>query len=295
MRRNAFTLIELLVVIAIIATLVALLLPAVQQAREAARRSSCQNNLKQIGIALHNYYDVNQRVPMSTVKTTSDTSIYSWAFAIMPYMEQANIYDRMAPKRFMDVIQTDLATVQTPVNSYLCPSDPTGPLNDNRQFDLSGTKTPCAKSNYVGCIGNYTSKGAFSSTGGGVKYQEITDGLSNTIFVGERRSEKGGYAGLLYGGRSTRVGTDGLVWGDAFIALGAYRMGDGYNKTSANAPEVAFSSAHKGGTQFLFGDGSVHFLSENIDWLPNATTSKEQWGTFNKLCAISDGNPVGEF
>ncbi len=296
MRRNAFTLIELLVVIAIIATLVALLLPAVQQAREAARRSSCQNNLKQIGIALHNYNDVHQSLPPKTI-SFSDTSINSWTMGILPYMEQGNLADRMASKPFMVLIVNDLPAVQTVLPSFICPSDPTEQLNENRQFDLSGTMTKIAKSNYVACSANYTSKGAFSPLkgNGGGTFKEILDGLSNTIFVGERRSLLGGYASTLYGGRSTRVGNDGFVWPDSFLALGAYRIGDGFNQSSGNSPEVAFSSPHKGGVQFVFGDGAVHFISESIDWKPNLSLNVEQWGTFNKLCAKDDGLTVSEF
>ncbi|PQO45898.1 DUF1559 domain-containing protein [Blastopirellula marina] len=292
--RSGFTLVELLVVIAIIGVLIALLLPAVQQAREAARRAQCNNNLKQIGLALHMYNDTFSKLPPSSVAST-DKTIFAWSALILPQMEQKNLYDRLDPtsRSFGAVLTSDVTALQSPVDTFVCPSDPTGKLNDNRPFDISGTLTNTAKSNYPGCLGNYTSKGAFTSTG--IKLKDVTDGLSNTIFVGERRSTEGGYAGLMIGGRNPRVGSDGLVWSDAFIALGGYRMGDGYSKTAGSSPEVAFSSAHPGGAQFVFGDGSVHFLPESIDWLPNASITTEQWGTFNRLCAIADGNPVGEF
>ncbi len=294
MRRNAFTLVELLVVIAIIGVLIALLLPAVQQAREAARRIQCNNNLKQVGLALHMYNDTFQRLPPSNVKS-ADKTIFAWSLMILPQMEQKNLYDRINPNvnSFGNMLTSDVPALQVVVEGFICPSDPGDQLNDNRQFDASGTMIKTAKSNYPGCIGNYGSPGAFSSTGN--KLKDITDGLSNSIFVGERRSTEGGYAGLLIGGRSPRVGNDGLVWSDAFIGLGGYRMQDGYSKTAGKSPEVAFSSAHPGGAQFLFGDGSVHFLSETIDWLPNASPTKEQWGTFNRLCAVSDGYPVSDY
>src|SRR6056297_1950458 len=126
-KRSGFTLIELLVVIAIIAILIALLLPAVQQAREAARRTQCRNNLKQLGLALHNYHDVNRMFAPSSIWTTdgagnlnSGTAGRSWLFQILPYLDQANLYQQAS---------NSLISNQDPVSSqkltmFACPSDP---------------------------------------------------------------------------------------------------------------------------------------------------------------------------
>ena len=292
--RKGFTLIELLVVIAIIATLVALLLPAVQQAREASRRSSCQSNLKQLGLALHNYHDVHKRLPPAWIAAKDTTkSLRSWGFMILPFIEQGNLYDRMEPYLFTELLEHDLQALQTVLPAFICPSDPTPSLNENRPLDLNGTLVNIAKSNYVGCYAN-SSKGAMYAVPG-VKFEEILDGLSNTLLLGERRSLEGGYASLVYGGRSKK-GNDGIVVTDNLIAIGTYRIGDGFTTSGNSTPDVAFSSPHKGGVNFVLCDGSVRFVSENIDWKPlNPTTYAEQWGTFNKLCAINDGNPVGEF
>ncbi len=127
--RRAFTLIELLVVIAIIAILVALLLPAVQQAREAARRSSCKNNLKQLGLAIHNYHDTYRTMPPGVVDDFTD-SIWGWGALILPFVEQGPVYDalrvgniplgvRMTPGNALD----QLSVLQTPISTYRCPSD----------------------------------------------------------------------------------------------------------------------------------------------------------------------------
>ncbi|MEW4451647.1 DUF1559 domain-containing protein [Bremerella sp. JC817] len=292
--RKGFTLVELLVVIAIIGVLIALLLPAVQQAREAARRAHCNNNLKQIGLACHMYHDTHQKLPPSFIDA-HDKSGFAWSFFVLPYLEQDNLYQRVNSSKntFQDILDNDLEVAQTSLNAYLCPSDPGGSLNDNRPFMIDGSSQDIAKSNYPGCAGTLGSKGMLSGKIG-VKFKEVTDGLSNTIMVGERRSPEAGYASLWMGERTKQSG-DGIVNTDAIQGYGSYRIGDGESVTAGKKPDTAFSSMHPGGVQFVFGDGSVHFLSENIDWLPFSATLKEQFGTFNKLCAMSDGQAIEEF
>jgi len=168
--RKAFTLIELLVVIAIIAILVALLLPAVQQAREAARRSSCKNNLKQIGLALHNYHDVHNTYPMNYEPTRNGANPnlggFSWITMSLPYLEQAPLYDTI------DFINTDPATTHygldnvaariariQPISTLMCPSNPQGAINtgagvyDGNGWNGNSRNMTGARTDYVGSMG----------------------------------------------------------------------------------------------------------------------------------------------
>ena len=207
--RRGFTLIELLVVIAIIAILIALLLPAVQQAREAARRSQCQNNLKQIGLGLHNYHDTHKVFPPGVITDTG----WAWGTMILPFVDQANLYNTMAPGGIMDLSNaTQLANAQTVLNVYLCPSDPWGSPQKNTNYAI--TITPpggsaatynIGMSNYTGASG--TSLGnceAVSSMGTGIltinsniKVRDVTDGASNTMLVGERGSQSSAVYGAV--------------------------------------------------------------------------------------------------
>ncbi|MCA9087066.1 MAG: DUF1559 domain-containing protein [Planctomycetaceae bacterium] len=277
-RHRGFTLIELLVVIAIIAILIALLLPAVQQAREAARRSQCKNNIKQIGLALHNYHDTFNTLPAAfyRVNTTTPPAAWGWGTMILPYIDQAPLYNTLNPSNPPAVAPT--AAVQTVIPAYRCPSD-TGPqLNANR--GNWGT------SNYSGVYGSVAStadanenlssgNGCFSASSS-VRFRDITDGTSNTVGIGER----------AYG----KLGTDtynGAIWAGIYDAgkhasnIRAINEGD---KAINSTDDWAYSSQHVGGAHFLLMDGSVRFISENTDRL-----------LVKNLANKADGNVVGEF
>lgn len=199
-RIRAFTLIELLVVIAIIAILIALLLPAVQSAREAARRSQCKNNLKQIGLALHNYHDVHAVLPPGAVGLTnslSNNNGYGWNWHILPFMDQAPLFEKYnANVSVGDVASGNAALSGTVLRSVRCPSD-VGPEQDSMNSALSAADriADMGTTNYVGSFGvgqpasginpRYV-QGVFGHNTK-VKFSDIRDGLSNVFVVGERR------------------------------------------------------------------------------------------------------------
>jgi len=223
-RQNGFTLIELLVVIAIIAILVALLLPAVQQAREAARRSSCKNNLKQLGLALQNYHDTYTVFPVGTGVENHFDSNWGWPAHLLPFMEQGNLYESLGigNTRLTAAIADTTAggkrdQMKNPIATYRCPSDPGPSTNDQNPVDVANATTsiPLATSNYVGNNGAHgyddvvvynpgggitsgtfraNERGKESVTTAGsmfwrnskVRMRDVTDGTSNTIIVGER-------------------------------------------------------------------------------------------------------------
>jgi prepilin-type N-terminal cleavage/methylation domain-containing protein len=201
---RGFTLIELLVVIAIIAILVALLLPAVQQAREAARRSSCKSNLKQIGIALHNYHDVHNCLPPGYVDsdatfTTSATAVLAennrnglgWGTFILPFMEQAGVYEQVGlqtqqfttcwyDKNLDNTANDPIDAARIPVKAYVCPSDPMGVINTK--------KSNMGKSNYLGSAGTAAAqnKAGMLFWNSNIKFRDVLDGTSSTLIVSER-------------------------------------------------------------------------------------------------------------
>ncbi|MBA3316251.1 MAG: DUF1559 domain-containing protein [Planctomycetaceae bacterium] len=325
-RRDGFTLIELLVVIAIIAVLIALLLPAVQQAREAARRTQCKNNLKQMGLAMHNYHDTFNAFPIgATVQTTGNGSCnWAWGAAIMPFLEQGNAYQAAGvgqltlPAALADPAR--LAVLQRPISVYRCPSD-TGPdLNTNVPFGTGAVNL--ALSNYVASNGSYSYRARFgdpeadSSTATGFnngmfiagvvnppgavtrRMSSITDGTTNTIMVGERAWEVGfaDYrAAVVWGMRGSGLAfaanDNGYV---CVMGVGWVQLNSPPYPYSATNSEHrrGFSSNHTGGVHFLFCDGSVQFISENINHIARTTATNS---TFNRLLAVDDGEVVGEF
>ncbi|MEW4563194.1 DUF1559 domain-containing protein [Bremerella sp. JC770] len=220
-----FTLVELLVVIAIIGVLIALLLPAVQQAREAARRMSCSNNMKQLGIALHNYHDTFGSLPSGAIDVTgqsdgsgSANALWGWNALLFPFMELGNLHDNLeVGRRKLSDAATDgttMAILATPVSAFRCPSDSGPELNTEQYKGVTNNSTesdttagsgwtPVATSNYIGnnnpCrqnSGGVDGGGAFmirpySALGtfwinSDVQFRDITDGTSNTIVFGER-------------------------------------------------------------------------------------------------------------
>lgn len=344
LRRPGFTLVELLVVIAIIGILVGLLLPAVQAAREAARRMQCSNNLKQIGLAMHNYESATKSLPPGSgfygggqVTAPAPNERFrggrwnraSWAVRILPYIEQTALFNEFGG----DVFPTDNARMTDPTNAaggellrgqrlsfLICPSD----NNDGRNANIAGRASRIQPMNYQACVGpnhlgnspscacpllqqflvlkkpgsNYNNPPGCFSRRGGIKPQGqggnvgficrfggISDGLSNTFLVGEGIAD---YSAHVRNGwsHSNRHGFSTLIpmnWKSEYPNLQAALNA---GKTGCEArcnwnTEVGFKSRHTGGANFVLGDGSVQFVSQNIDMV-----------MYNRLGDRNDGGVV---
>lgn len=290
--RNGFTLVELLVVIAIIGVLIALLLPAVQAAREAARRAQCTNNLKQIGLGMQNYHDVNKQFPPGFEWHTG----WSWGTWILPFIEQENLYKQLNPANLAPVntYSQNPIPIQTELDFYICPSDTVKTLNPSRTFynnaDRTGTQMTAASSSYVGSQGYQTPNPQTASPphaenvqGDGVLYwasevgfNDVTDGTSNTFIVGERCQRVGTVNHNASIWAATTPGTRNRHITLASVDTGGRQIND----THANS----FSSLHPTGTQFVFCDGSVHFIPETIAFI-----------TLRSLAERADGRVVGDY
>jgi len=282
--RLGFTLIELLVVIAIIGILMGLLLPAVQKIREAAARISCHNNLKQIGLAMHNYLDTHGSFPVGYYDPTVWPQLdngpgWGWGAFLLPYMEQDNLYRQINFN--LDVGDPANAAVRSQfIKSYFCPSDQL--YTTFTVTDGGSNSWTVAQGSYVACNGNdgvddFTTPphtGAFIRSVTGFKPGDISDGLSNTLFVGDRTS-KLSYSTWIGGptGALNPFLQDPGNFGAEVTLLMCHA-----GPTGPNTPGVfdadSTSSPHRYGVPFLFGDGSVHFLSNGIDintWMALAT------------------------
>lgn len=285
-RRSGFTLVELLVVIAIIGILIALLLPAVQAAREAARRSQCTNNLKQLGIALHNYHDTHKKLPpgwlQKYVGTALSSTSWGWGSFVLPYVEQQSLYDVIEPGQGSlwgaTGNATKLAAMQQELKAFRCPSDIQTVTNSGRTINGQALTV----SNYIGnnsSDSNITSDnvdiGGLFVENKSLTFADILDGTSNTVALGERDwqyrtadgTRKVSYAALVFG-----VGDRGsnLRRGDQ-VGCGVYKL----NLKGTNQPAdgqandrrgyMSYGSRHPGGANFVLADGSVRFVSETIE------------------------------
>ncbi|MEZ6132329.1 MAG: DUF1559 domain-containing protein [Planctomycetaceae bacterium] len=326
--RTGFTLIELLVVIAIIAVLVSLLMPAVQQSREAARRTQCKNSLKQIGLALHNYHDLHQTLPPGWVdQNDSHGANWGWATYLLPMLDQGNLYSRLAVGDHtlsFAISQTDSrGLLQIPLPMFRCASDAAPGLNsDHLMVSDVPTRASVATSNYVGANGGamWTRDERLAGLFGrnsSTRFKDISDGTSNTIAVGERAWSLPTVDGPRRSCRAATVsGANGFIRHpvqETTLALGMFGINQTADDLDNDPPdfvcpladrqvettsethdicERGYSSAHSGGAQFLLADGSVRFISENIQRDPSGSNGDYLW---QNLLNKADGNVIGEF
>ncbi|PQO47637.1 DUF1559 domain-containing protein [Blastopirellula marina] len=324
--RRGFTLVELLVVIAIIGVLIALLLPAVQQAREAARRMSCTNNLKNIGLALHTYHDTFDSFPIGhhyqghwdgdPLSNEGGTG-FGWATGLLAFIEQGNQFDRFDPRypAAENAITGNRKVCQTPLEIFSCPSDTKPdqykegaiPKAATSSYQGAGSAYDSYPNNKVGSTPNRDRfNGVFDRTNRGfiAGLKHIQDGTSNTIIVAETKWEMDKNRrnrSRIYAGNDIVAYAKGAT--NAVLINGQWAM-NWTQKQGNPQPHRTAGSFHPGGATFAFCDGSVHFVSETIDHTATAWTNANNaydgpnggagYGVYQRLFSISDGLVVPE-
>lgn len=328
--RKAFTVTELLVVITVILVMIGLLLPAIQSARESARRVQCQNQLKQVIIGLHNYHDSVRVLPPAYpggFDPYLDDKRWGWATFLLPFIEQQALYEQLDPARdgLFHVVFNPVkrSLLETPVSTYLCPSDDSGTRADiNRDF--SGPASAAAgrsaamfhpnhlgfragKSNYVCNFGSFwrPDYGIWSDLelrGDGVmgcntrvRLTDISDGTSNTLAIGERnyRNHAAVWAGVEAWNQCTSQGVS-MVAGTAYYRLNS--PASAYPYTCDGVGASGFSSSHPGGANFAMCDGAIRFISSDIEFRNRERVGKvSKIGLYQRLSSANDQLPVSEF